>query len=281
MYVDEVRAMNYIDFCCPFCKEEIVGRKSCCGYNFDATQEDKITYDHEQILLNNFTSDFLLNKTLNSNGDLSYYLLPEGSVSLADRFDVQLFGQYINKLYKPGHIMDVGCGILEVPGYLMPIQGVQNKFYGLDPIATITFAGRKIIGCSEYLPLPNESIDTLIFATSIDHVCNLKKTFSEAYRVLKKNGKIIIWHWYNNNNIKNLVKKITLFCLPKSRYYPYPNGVSFIIPQGAIDPFHKEYISPKKLEKIGKIYGLKLEDCSDLSTNRDIPRNNYFMSFTK
>jgi len=233
------------------------------------------------MLLNNFPKDFLLNKTLNTNGHLSYYLLPQGSLSLADREDVKSFGAYIEEKYKQGEIVDIGCGIMEVPGYLINIKKPYNTFYGLDPIPDIKFEGVKVIGCCEYMPFQDESIDTLIYATSLDHVCNLKQTFKESYRVLKKNGKVIIWHWYNNTPMLNLLRKIMLFAMPKKRYYPYDNGVSFVVPSGAIDPYHKEYISPAKMERIAKSAGFTLEDTSTSGGSFNVPRNNYFVTFVK
>lgn len=267
-------------FCCPLCKTELTKDVKCCGYEFKLSNGN-ILYDHERILLSKFPKDFLLNKTLNTNGHLSYFLLPDGSVSLPERSDVKAFAQYIHDFYKPGKVLDVGCGPLETPGYLLKIQKPENSFYGLDPIPDIKFKGTRVIGCCEYMPFPDESLDTLIFATTIDHVCNLNQTFKEAQRVLKKGGKLICWHWYNEKPVYNFLKKVMHSLSQKSRYYPYPNGVSFVIPSGGIDPFHKEYINPKKLFKIAKRNRLVVEDVSSSGSSYNIPNRNYFFTMKK
>lgn len=248
-------------FCCPFCKTQIEADKTCCGYQFRLLP-DGIVYDHELMLLNKFSKDFILNKALNSNGHLSYYLLPEGSISLSDRQDVQTFASYVNAFHKSGVILDIGCGPLEVPGYLLPLQDKGNDFYGVDPLPDIKFKGTKVIGCCEYLPFEDESVDTLIFSTTIDHVCNLNQTFKEASRVLKKGGKVICWHWYDNQPFEHFKKRVKFFFDRKKRYYPICNGITFVIPEGAQDPFHKRYIDPMHLVKLGKKHGLDNEDIS-------------------
>lgn len=59
-----------------------------------------------------------MNKVLNNNGYLSYHFLKETSVSLPGRPQVLNFKKYILSQISHGKILDVGCGMLEIPGYL-------------------------------------------------------------------------------------------------------------------------------------------------------------------
>ena len=207
--------------------------------------------------------------------------MPEGSVSLAERNDVRAFAEYIQKFYKKGNILDVGCGPLENPGYLDLIKENNNQFFGLDPIPNIAFNGNKIIGSIEFLPCPDESFDTLIFATTLDHVCNLSKTFKEIRRVLKPNGKAIFWHFSNEAPFQNWLRKVRIRFIKKMRYYPYHGNISFSIPIGAIDPYHREYISLKKIKKFIRTNNFKLENLSTNKENELIPKTNYFFVLNK
>jgi ubiquinone/menaquinone biosynthesis C-methylase UbiE len=275
-----IKMSKAINYCCSICKKPLNVTSKCCDYSY-TIEDDKISYDHEKMLFNHFRKDFYLNKNLNINGHLSYYILPEGSVSLSERADVQAFSQYINNFYKKGIILDVGCGPLVMPGYLDLIHSKDNKFYGLDPITDIKFFGEKIIGSFEFLPCPDESFDTLIFATTLDHVCNLSKTFNEIRRVLKPGGKAIFWHWSNEMPISNWMRKIKIRFFSKARYYTYPNNISFIIPKGAIDPYHKDYISLKTIMHLGKKNNLKFMDLYSNKDNKLIPLENYFFTLQK
>jgi ubiquinone/menaquinone biosynthesis C-methylase UbiE len=92
-----------------------------------------------------------------------------------------------------GRLLDVGCGLLEVPGYLDFEDKSKFEFFGIDPIEDRSFRGIRIVGCSEFMPFEDEQFDVLIFATSLDHVCSLGYTISESYRILVDGGKVMIW----------------------------------------------------------------------------------------
>ncbi len=247
-------------YVCPKCKESLNSNSNCCGIKFEI-DVDKIIYDHDSLLFANFKKDYLLNKVLNNNGYLSYITLKEGSISLENRDDVKSFSSYIEKNYKEGNVIDIGCGPMDFPGYLKSISESKSIFFGLDPILETNFKYNKVIGCAEYIPFEDCFFDSIIFATSIDHVCNLEKTLNETNRVLQKDGKVILWHSCPKQPM--LMRFLRdLFHSLKGRYNAFKykiyskENVVFYVPKGAVDPFHKEYIPLKKLLKLSEKNGL-------------------------
>lgn len=188
-------------YVCPVCKTSLenLSKQECrsCKLPYEY-QNNRFSYNFDELLFHNFKKQFLLNKVLNNNGYLSYQFLQEGSLSLPEREDVQRFKQYIldHSAIEGSEalsILDVGCGLLEVPGYLDFKNRAQHTFFGIEPIKESCFFGNLITGCSEYMPLASNSIDVVIYATSLDHVCSLDQSISETFRVLKNNGKVILW----------------------------------------------------------------------------------------
>jgi len=68
---------------------------------------------------------------------------------------------------------------------------------GVDPSMKMGKIAKKrgiklIIGMGEVLPFRTEYFDFLIYVTTICFLKNLSKAFEEAYRILKKGGKLIL-----------------------------------------------------------------------------------------
>lgn len=89
---------------------------------------------------------------LNNNAYLGYIFLPEASLSFTGRDDVRNFRSYIQPYLSSGILLDVGCGILTLPGYLDFEDKLKFEFYGIDPIDNKSFSGMRIVGCSEFMP---------------------------------------------------------------------------------------------------------------------------------
>ena len=155
-----------------------------------------------------------------------YLQSPEGIFSTENNIvALKIHDIIIN--YISGNCLDIGCGALARPSYM-------NKFinwFGTDPY----YGNAKrefpfVQGVAEYLPFADKSFDNVFMGTSIDHFLNPEKAILEARRVLKDNGKILIWYaertgklydewlknggmynkhhkWaWNNNSLKELVE---------------------------------------------------------------------------
>lgn len=282
---------------CISCRSELTlpkegGGFSCavCGVNYEAS-DNFLWCETDTILYKEFKEKFLLNKVLNNNGYLSYQLLPSGSVSLAGREDVKQFRDYIAKYVPEGKMLDIGCGALPLPGYLDFSDKTKYQLFGLDPISDKSFMGTRIVGCSEFTPFFDQTFDALIFATSMDHVCSLKKTISETYRVLKKGGRVVIWMSDRSRHIslKNLFVDLmawlkirlrlagilnpnylyhTKDCYNVGRFVIYPNKTVLYVPKGAVDPFHSFYESPKEIVRLMEKEGFRSVDISYHNSNQ-------------
>ncbi len=60
----------------------------------------------------------------------------------------------------------------------------------LDP-----YAGQgefRVIGLGEILPIKDNSVDAVLFNTSLDHILDYHTAIQEAHRVLKPGGRIVI-----------------------------------------------------------------------------------------
>jgi SAM-dependent methyltransferase len=171
-----------------------------------------------------------------------------------------------------GRLLDVGCGLLEVPGYLDFEDRAKFEFFGVDPIDDKSFRGMRIVGCAEFTPFQEEQFDAIIFATSLDHVCSIHYTIKESHRILRRDGKVIIWM---SDRSESFIKKLTTrlrkllremkhaFTIDKfvvdpeypmthGRFTVYPNHTVLYIPNGAVDPFHTHLEDPEKIVKIMK-----------------------------
>ncbi len=84
--------------------------------------------------------------------------------------------------------------------------------FGIDPSESMLALARKrnlnvVKGFAENLPFPDGSFDFAAFITSICFIEHPEKAISEAYRIIKTGGKIIIAFIDRNSNLgQNLIK---------------------------------------------------------------------------
>lgn len=262
---------------------DVKGDAEClkCGEKYSFS-ENYLKSNFDQKLFDNYRKDYLLNKVLNNNGYISYQFLQEGSISLPDRDDVAGFRMFLGSNATGGVILDVGCGVMARPGYLDFDDAKYTKFIGLDPIDDDSFFGLRLVACSEYIPLVSSAVDTVVFATSMDHVCNLKKTVAESNRVLKKGGRVVIWmsdrsmsltEWCKNWLRRRLNSWRKGYSVDK--YYVYPNWTVLGVPPGGVDPFHSFFETPEKIIKLFSKGGFKLVQ-SEAKSKMEV-----FLSFEK
>jgi len=107
------------------------------------------------------------------------------------RIGAVMVGSLLQKLIPGKSCLDVGCGILPLPGYMKHAPSV--RFTGVDPMD-----GEKrkfsFVQCrAEELPFADQEFDAVLFATSIDHVEFPDRAVGESFRVLKSGGYLILW----------------------------------------------------------------------------------------
>lgn len=248
-----------MEIICPQCHQpfQLTNRSELCSCGLKYFHNEKIIkYDYNSLLYKNYRKNFMLNKVLNNNAELSYIHLPEGSLALGHRDDVNRFKDFItNNLVDKNFLLDIGCGILPRPGYV-PFNLFKN-IYGLDPIDNDSFDGIRIVGSCEFMPFTDCFFDAIVFATSLDHTNNPIKCLTESHRILKDNGIVFIWmsdkSTSNYVRLKRLIKTVLMNIRKGYRtdkYFIYRDFNIFYVPKGAIDPFHSQSETPKQIKKI-------------------------------
>lgn len=125
---------------------------------------------------------------LSVNAD-TYDGFPVHSCSVKGHPSAELFRDYIYP-YLNGRVLDIGCGPQPIPLYLKDYP--LDLICGIDPISSehpFSFVN----GIAEFLPWPENYFDVVIAATTLDHVLLLDRVYSEVCRVLKDNGRFLIW----------------------------------------------------------------------------------------
>ena len=124
--------------------------------------------------------------------------------------------------HKNGTYLDIGCG---TGNYTNALQRKGYQFIGVDPSKEmLDKAQRKNsnidwrIGTAENIPLSENSVDGIIASLTIHHWSDLQSGFSELYRVLKPNGRIVVFtstpkqmkgYWLNHYFPKMLADSIS------------------------------------------------------------------------
>lgn len=86
-----------------------------------------------------------------------------------------------------GLLLDVGSDSPSISSSLFP---KQCRYLGIDPYAP---GGEfRLIGLGEILPVADQSMDCVIFNTSLDHMLDYMTAIDEAIRVLKPGGRLVI-----------------------------------------------------------------------------------------
>jgi SAM-dependent methyltransferase len=124
-------------------------------------------------------------------GRRAYEANPIANLSVEGHRDAEVFRAFIAP-YMAGSVLDVGCGPQELPVYLRGFR--LDRVAGLDPLPGVEKRRLEFCqGFAEFLPWEDQQFDTVLFATSLDHVLSLEKTLDEVCRVLRPGGKCIVW----------------------------------------------------------------------------------------
>ena len=125
------------------------------------------------------------------NGAKSYVEEWLGSCSHREQRYARLFGHYL-EIYGHGRILDIGCGPYGLAYYLTTRN--PALVCGLEPLPQLGHASFEIArGFNEFLPWDDGQFDTVVSGTSLDHVMSLDVSLAEVRRVLKPNGRYIVW----------------------------------------------------------------------------------------
>lgn len=280
--------------CCPRCHERWPGvdegeAGTCPRCSLTATWTAPcFRYDFSKLLRPLDERAWLRHQVLQNNGFIAYHFLKEGSLSLPERPDVQEFGRFIARHTSPAGstssppvLLDIGSGTLPLPGYLMPVR--HHTLIGLDPFPSMEFPGLMIVGCCEFLPLADASVDAVVFGTSFDHLMDYSRSLQEVARVLKPGGRILIWMGDRSGYVAHLkslrrsagwrrlwrqVRYAMVRCwqpdslaaVDPDRFFVYPNDVVLSIPDGAVDPFHTMHEYPAWVRKLFLEHGFVHRD---------------------
>ena len=112
---------------------------------------------------------------------------PQILESLKDHIDLRPSGRYL----------DIGCG---TGNYTAGLNKIGGKWVGLDPSShMLDLANKKdgsidwIKGSAELLPFEKGAFDGVICTAAIHHFSDIEKAFREVDRVLRPNGKLVIF----------------------------------------------------------------------------------------
>ena len=115
----------------------------------------------------------------------------EGNLSHDGHLGANYFRMFVN-IHAKGRILDIGCGPLPMPEYLR--DWPADQIAGMDPLAP--FSGHQFPFArtfAETLPWPGASFETVVVGTSLDHFYLLDVALAEIKRVLKPEGRLLLW----------------------------------------------------------------------------------------
>lgn len=102
------------------------------------------------------------------------------------------FRDYLS-LFVDGPLLDLGCGPHGNPAYLDGYP--SNQITGLEPLDPEGEPRIQMVqGVAEFIPFKAGSFETVVSATSIDHVLDLERSLEEIARVMKNDGIFVIWY---------------------------------------------------------------------------------------
>lgn len=119
--------------------------------------------------------------------------LRERSGSCSDRSNdyAEAFRGFL-ALSAEGRILDLGSGIFRRPSYLEGFAA--ERLAGVEPLDLAETPDFMVVQTTaEFLPWPDASFETVVAATSLDHVLDLDAALAEVRRVLAPGGCFVLW----------------------------------------------------------------------------------------
>jgi SAM-dependent methyltransferase len=182
------------------------------------------------------------------NQDLRHpHLYPDEFVE--NRYGMQVLFSIIQSLKKKFHILDIGCGNVEL---LKLLSQAGHCVSGVDasPIRVNNHSDliELTVGFAENVPFHSERFDIILALECLEHVADLDRTLSEMLRLLKPGG--------------------LLFC-------QVPLGNS------ADDPTHLRHFDPLLLSKVCRLKGFEVVAIETIPYLVNEPANNIFLIGSK
>jgi SAM-dependent methyltransferase len=104
-----------------------------------------------------------------------------------------------------GLYLDVGCGALAQPVYMAASSGCV-EWIGVDPFLGDTVRQFPFVqGLGEYLPFLPEVFDGALYAGTIYHHLDPRRSLRRMHSVLKPMGKLFVWYTASRLGLKYLV----------------------------------------------------------------------------
>lgn len=124
---------------------------------------------------------------------------------------------------RPKKILNIACGLFLKPTFL---KGIKADFYGTDIDKRAISSKIKYSDIDKHpVPYPSNFFDLVMSIYSIEHF-KTRKVFSEARRLLKKDGKFI----FVTTNSANPVIALAHFFKVRKYYYRYQVGFEELYP---------------------------------------------------
>ncbi|MCC7289871.1 class I SAM-dependent methyltransferase [bacterium] len=169
--------------------------------------------------------------------------------------EISNFGKLVVDLYtdnlKGKKVLDIGCG----HGYLLAyLESKGCETFGVDISKNAIEKARKISKKTKYfvldareIPLKSEYFDYIFCVEALEHFEDLVAYFREQYRLLKKDGKLIIStpNYFNTAGLLKVLLEMTRV-YKKNTFAPFSNWKS-----QANENMVTVFNVPKRLESVG------------------------------
>ena len=106
-----------------------------------------------------------------------------------------------------GTTLDVGCGITTLPMRYARRENIE--LVGLDPLSPERAEYSFVRGVGEYLPFRNESFDSCVCASVLDHVVDPNLVLREIWRVLDSAGRLCVWSGTHKTFVQEVSARFT------------------------------------------------------------------------